>query len=113
MVGFLETEIKEAENSGDENVAHIGFLKKRLSALKANMAEFLVGGVTIADRDAVKDLVEDAIKNCKSASKYGVGYAANWEALYACRKITFDDQLQNDIHLAIAISYYEIQEILY
>ena len=112
MVNFLEEEIRNAQDT-DGTIKEIATYKRRLSALKSNMVEIFVGGITVADRDAYKDLVEDAIKNCKSASKYGVGFAANWEALYACRKITFDDQLQNDIHLAIAISYYEIQEILY
>jgi hypothetical protein len=56
-------------------------LKRRLSALKANMVDYLVGGVTISERDALKDLVEDAIKNCKSAALYGVGYAANYMGL--------------------------------
>ena len=118
LVGFLETEIKEAENSGDENAAHIGFLKKRLSALKANMAEFLVGGVTIADRDAVKDLVEDAVKNCKSALKFGVGYAANFEGLRASyeniiNNIEDEDQASKDIAKLIFNAYFNISEILY
>ena len=45
------------------------------------MAEYLIGGVTIADRDATKDLAEDAIKNCLSEAKYGVGNAANFDSL--------------------------------
>jgi hypothetical protein len=82
------------------------------------MVEYLVGGITVAERDAYKDLVEDAIKNCKSAAKYGVGYAANWEGLFACYKINqlpgeIDTHLHKNILDAITISYYEIQEILY
>ena len=117
MVGFLETEIKEATGAGDENPAHIGLLKKRLSALKANMAEFLVGGVTIADRDATKDLVEDAVKNCKSSLKYGVGYAANFEGLRASYINATEDisktKAGQDIATTIFNAYFNISEILY
>ncbi len=116
MVGFLETEIKEAENAGDENPVHVGLLKKRLSALKANMAELLVGGVTIADRDATKDLVEDAVKNCKSSLKFGVGYAANFEGLRAAYiNLTSSDKSEESKEIAKTIfnAYFNISEILY
>ena len=121
----METEIKEAENGGEENVAHIGLLKKRLSALKANMAEFLVGGVTISDRDAVKDLVEDAVKNCRSALKLGVGYAANFEGLRASfenvNNLSSDNKtyvdrdylISQEIANLIFNAYFNISEILY
>ena len=79
MVNFLQTEIDNCK--GTESASEIGLLKKRLSALKANMVDYLVGGVTISERDANKDLVEDAIKNCKFASLYGVGRAAKFEGL--------------------------------
>ena len=79
MINFLETEIDNAKDT--ENANHVGFLKKRLAALRSNLVDYLVGGVTIADRDMKKDLVEDAIKNCKSASLYGIGYAANYMGL--------------------------------
>ena len=117
MVNFLEEEIRNAQDT-DGTISEISLYKKRLSALKSNMVEYLVGGITVAERDAYKDLVEDAIKNCKSAAKYGVGFAANWEALYACNSIAkldknLDNDLCNAILDAITISYYEIQEILY
>ena len=119
MVGFLETELKEAENAGDESAANIGLLKKRLSALKANMAEFLVGGVTIADRDAVRDLVQDAVKNCKSSLDYGVGYAANFEGLrasyqnYLNRNNEMCEIVSREIAALLFNAYFNIAEILY
>lgn len=79
MVKFLETELETTT----EDASYKGTIRKRLSSLKANMVDYLVGGITIAERDQKKDLVEDAIKNCKSAAKYGVGYAANFEGLRA------------------------------
>lgn len=120
MVNFLEEEIKNAEET-DGTISEIALYKKRLSALKSNMVEFLVGGITVAERDSYKDLIEDAIKNCKSASKYGVGFAANWETLYAIHTMDKEDLKNNSIEdelfmailEAIEISYYEIQEILY
>ena len=116
MINFLEEEITHAEET-DGTTSEISLYKKRLSALKSNMVEFLVGGITIAERDARKDLVEDAIKNCRSATLYGVGYAANWEALRAGNELwsnnSIDNELEKSILDAILIAYNEIQEILY
>ena len=115
MINFLESEIKnnEATNNANEN----GLLKKRLSALKANAVDYLVGGVTISDRDALKDLVEDAVKNCRSASKTGVGYAANFEGLRACfirySNESDEEGVKKDIINALLVAYYDISKILY
>lgn len=114
LINFLKTEIENTKST--DSAGEIGLLKKRLSALKANMVEYLVGGITISDRDATKDLVEDAIKNCKSASLYGVGYAANFEALRASYSYLYDvneDTIEADIARCIFTSYYQITEILY
>ena len=126
LIKFLETEIEVGKES--ENAHEIGLLKKRLSALRANMVDYLVGGVTIAERDMKKDLVEDAIKNCKSASMYGVGYAANFEGLKNSYKITQDyvkdkypiaddnpkiNLIYNDIAQCIFASYCDAAKILY
>lgn len=117
LVNFLETEI--ANTKSTDTAGEIGTLKKRLSALKANMVEYLVGGITIAERDAIKDLVEDAIKNCKSAALYGVGYAANFEGLsksfeYLEKLYNIEkDEITEDIARCIFASYYDITEILY
>lgn len=125
MINFLETEI--ANTKSTDSAHDIGLLKKRLSALKANAVDYLVGGITIAERDATKDLVEDAIKNCKSATLYGVGYAANFEGLYHSFKLCketmnhdHDDkvvetvsELELDIMRAIFAAYCEATAILY
>lgn len=117
MVNFLETELT-AQLSGDKDPNHIGLLKKRLSALKANMVDYLVGGITISDRENIRDLVEDAVKNCKSAAKYGVGYAANFEGLKAACTILNSDKyndndIKKDIVKAIFLAYCGISKILY
>ena len=114
LINFLEAEIANVKSTA--TAGEIGTLRKRLSALKANAVDYLVGGVTIAERDAIKDLVEDAIKNCKSASLYGVGYAANFEGLLASKKY-FDTMTEYNLKSAIAgaifVSYRDISEILY
>ena len=76
IITFLEAELKNARNTG-ANAGAIGSLKRQLNAVKANMVEFFVGGISISDRDAVRDLVEDAVLNCRSAATNGVGYGAN------------------------------------
>jgi chaperonin GroEL (HSP60 family) len=118
LINFLETEIANAKST--DTAGEIGLLKKRLSALKSNMVDLLVGGITITERDYKKDLVEDAVKNCKSAAKYGVGRAANFEGLNASLEVVsnFDEDdtvsdIEKDIAKAIANSYIKISKILY
>lgn len=120
MIKFLETEIEAEKKSG--NAKEVGLLKRRLSSLKANMIDYLVGGVTVAERDATKDLVEDAIKNCKSATLYGTGYAANYEGLAASLTVAmsndlggdeFESIIKRDIANCIFISYLDTTKVLY
>lgn len=117
MVNFLETEIENMKATDNPN--ELGLLKKRLSALKANMVEYLVGGITVSERDATKDLVEDAIKNCKSAAKYGVGRAANFEGLIhslrtlKSKRVNVENLIEEDIAGSIFGAYCDITEILY
>ena len=125
MVNFLETEIANAKAT--DSATELGILRRRLSSLKANTVDYLVGGVTISDRDALKDLVEDAVKNCKSATLYGVGYAANFEGLRASYNIftKYDDlcaetddsaeeeEIKHEIAYEIFFSYIDISRILY
>ena len=118
MINFLETEI--ANTKSTDSAVELGLLRKRLSSLRANTVDYLIGGVTISDRDALKDLVEDAVKNCKSAAKYGVGYAANTEALRASMLVAKDyfldldkDSVKRDIAKSIYFAYADIATILY
>lgn len=86
QVKFLEDALKKAIAEG-ENANTIGSIRRRLNSLKANMVEYIVGGISVADRDSLKDLIEDAVKNCRSASINGYGYGANFEALMAINKL--------------------------
>lgn len=108
MVAFLESEIKNATENG-ENIREIGTLKRRLHSLKSNMVELFVGGITQADRDAERDLVEDAVLNIRSAANNGVGFAANMSAVVAINTIknrqTDTDAITYSIFNMIAHAY--------
>lgn len=118
LVSYLKAEIKKATDE-NEDIVVVGRLKKRLNCLEANMVEFLVGGISISDRDALRDLVEDAVLNCASAAENGVGRAANFEGLSAifklCNEIDYDkdDYVEIKIKEAILAAYYKAAHVLY
>lgn len=112
IISFLEKQI-EMESMDKNNIEGITILKKRLHSLTANFVEYLVGGVSAADRDNVKDLVEDAILNCRSAAVSGVGYGAGFEGLVACEQMLVGDGLRSEIEDIIYDAYYEVMYNLY
>ena len=69
----------------------IGLLKRRINAYKANMVEIFVGGISETDRDSLRDLVEDAVLNCRSAASEGIGFGANFEAFRAFNYLLAED----------------------
>lgn len=77
LLSFLETSLSKAKENGEDAHA-IGTLKRRIHSLRSNLVEVSVGGISPTDRDALRDLVEDAVKNCRSAAANGVGYGANF-----------------------------------
>ncbi len=108
LVEYLESELKVAyEENEDNNVT--GNLKRRINSLKANMVEYLIGGISVSDRDSLRDLVEDAVKNCRSAAKDGFGYAANFEGL----RESYNKSNESSIFHLIYNAYYELSELLY
>lgn len=112
---YLERQIKKLEVEGN-NTIDIYTLKKRLHSLKGKMVEIYIGGVTVADRDAERDLLEDAVLNCRSATLSGVGYAANFEGLRAASEIYYKYNADSDekkIATIIFDAYNEITKILY
>ena len=76
------------------------------------MVDFLIGGITIADRNNLKASVEDAILNCRSASENGVGYGANFMAWKAINDIIEEDE-SNSMLLSLKTAYDNIIKILY
>lgn len=112
LINFLESQIK-IESQDKNNINTLTRLKKRLHSLTANFVEYLVGGVSAADRDNVRDLVEDAVLNCRSASEYGVGYGAGYEGLRSSSSIAVNGDLQGEIRNIIYNAYFEVMKNLY
>lgn len=114
QVNFIEQELKLAEEQDSGEVTYD--LKRRLNSLKANMVDYLVGGVTVTDRDSVRALVEDAVKNIRSAANNGVGYGANYEGLRAIYKyVNSEDYNPEEDYIAqpILSAYEKVTEMLY
>lgn len=119
QINFLEQELKVAIDD-NESIDVIGNLKRRIHSLKANMVDYFVGGINVTDRDSVRDLVEDAVKNIRSASEDGVGYGTNFEGLRASRNVInriresdeYDDLTIEMVDL-INTAYIKMSKILY
>lgn len=111
--------VKDAEEEATrkaEDVLEINRLRKRLQSLKANYVEYMVGGISIADREAKRDLVQDAIRNCRSAAKEGIGYAANFEGLRAAQEVlsaSIDGSVEKEMTSVIFDAYKRIVGKLY
>lgn len=114
QLDFLEAELKRAIETG-EDASVTGKLKRRLNSLKSNMVDFLIGGVTVTDRDSLRDLVEDAVLNCRSACKNGVGYGANFEGLRASVELmsSCTDNKTKEMYEIILNAYTGLSNILY
>ena len=96
MINHITQELDIAyKNNEDNNVT--GNLKRRLNSLKTNLVEYLIGGITVTDRDSIRDLVEDAVLNCRSAAKHGVGYGANFEAFRVIDRMIFEAEVEQNV----------------
>ena len=116
LLEYLEAELKNLqETSTDLKDIHV--LKKRIQSLKSCLVEYLIGGITPMDRDALRDLVEDAVLNCRSAAKFGYSAAANavalWEIkLFEAELGDTENSLYKDIVSLLADAYEELQTTL-
>ena len=113
LLSWLETEYDRAVEEGRSAQERYA-LKRRITSMKSILIEYFVGGVSIADRDANRALIEDAIKNISSAVINGVGYGASIEgyrASYMAPKN--EDNLVEDMIRIIKGAYEEILTILY
>lgn len=114
-IDFLQGQIDKLNIEGNETT-EIYNCKKRLNSLKGKMVEIYIGGVTVADRDAERDLMEDAVLNCRSAALNGVGYAANYEGFRAVDEIIKNGVIRYNTENYFKIifeAYLEISEMLY
>lgn len=115
MLNYLETQVEKCKQE-DAGIEAISRAKRRLNSLKGNMVDFLVGGVTLADRSNLKASVEDAVLNCRSAAVNGVGYGANYMAWQAINSIYDASDYDADTIAAINIlctAYSTLLNILY
>lgn len=111
LLSYLDTELKRARDEG-EDINVIGTIKRRLNSLKRNMVEIFVGGITMADRDTVRDLVEDAVLNCRAAVETGACSAANVTTYHTMFNMFNADNLFV-IHCAEASLREHICEVLF
>lgn len=115
IVTFLEAELEKAKKDG-QDASVTGNLKRRINSLKANMVEYLIGGISTGDRDSIRHSVEDAVLNCRSAAANGVGYAANFEAARAIDSILHvkEEQItEQTVLTTISPSLYMMIDIIF
>jgi len=107
MVAYLKTQIDkcEAEDAGVEATARA---KRRYNCFKGNMVDFLIGGITLSDRNNLKASVEDAVLNCRSAAINGVGYGANYMAYSTLMEMKNDSNYCGDAVVDILYDAYEM-----
>ena len=99
-----------------DNIVEIATLKRRINAFKSNLVEIFVGGISLTDRDALRDLVEDAVLNCRSAAINGYGRGANFEGYIAFDKLLGDSDITDDgynIYQIILNAYENLYARLY
>ena len=110
IVNFLEAQYKSLASQGG-NVGALGSLKRQLNAVKSNMVELFIGGISISDRDSLRDLVEDAVLNTRSAAQYGVGYGANTMGYYVISEMLKSGKYDGGVDnmLEILLSAYREQ----
>lgn len=115
LLNFIEQELEMSKKNG-EGIGTIATLKRRLNSLKANLVDYFIGGISTIDRDSVRDLVEDAVLNCRSACKNGVGYGSNFEGFRAVNELKNNriyDTLYGDMLQIIYNAYMNVLVNLY
>ena len=111
MLSYLETQVEKCKQE-DAGIEAISRAKRRLNSFKGNMVDFLVGGVTLADRANLKASVEDAVLNCRSASRDGVGYGANYMAWQALNELDRENTYTAGYEV-LYLAYEKLLNILY
>ena len=113
LLEFLKRQIDKniEEGAGINDIARA---KRRYNSLRGNMVDFLIGGVSQSDRDALKAAVEDAVLNCRSAAVNGVGFGANYMALKALHEMKQDPKWENDLLVDMLYkAYRKLTKVLY
>lgn len=88
IIGNLEAKLKIAqETPGNFTQGTASELRNRIAVLKNKMAVINVGGTTDQERNATYDLIEDAVKACRSALKHGYTVGGNYAVPVAYKGI--------------------------
>lgn len=106
LLASLEAQLAQLDTV-KESATEVNVLRRRIQSLKCNMVDYLIGGVSYTDRDALKDAVEDAALNCRSAAKEGIGYAANFEGLRAAHEVAEVTSNLSPIREAVSNAVYK------
>lgn len=112
LLSWCENEL-EREKSENKNSKAAYDLKRRINSLKSNLIEYFVGGISIADRDSDRALLEDAIKNCRSAIANGVGSGGNVEGFRVIKDYMTITPIERKIVDIITGAYQDIIDLLY
>lgn len=87
-------------------------LKKRVSKLTGVMSTIYVGGQTPMEKLANYDLVEDAVKACESAYKYGINIGCNLAIPMAIKKIVAEDEITERFYTLIYFAFIDVYRTL-
>lgn len=113
MLSYLKTQIEKCKNE-DAGVEATARAKRRYNCFKGNMIDFLIGGITLSDRNNLKASVEDAVLNCRSAAMNGVGYGANYMAFSTLSEMKNEEKYSGDAVVSILYDAYKmLLKILY
>lgn len=113
LIESLEAKLANMEETKTE-ITEMNKLRRRIQSLKCNMVDYLIGGISYTDRDAIKDAVEDAVLNCRNAAKFGVGNGANIEGFCAANKLAVENKDEKyNIYDIITTAYYELVSDIY
>lgn len=93
LVNNIESDLKQLQESEDDKVG-ISMLKRRLHSLTSTLVQYYIGGIAVSDRDACKDLAEDAVLNCRSAIVNGVGFGMCYESFRSC--LEYQEDMRED-----------------
>ena len=103
----MEQQLKGLQETSG-STTEIGLLKKRINSYKANQVEIYVGGISETDRDSLRDLVEDAVLNCRSAALEGYGFGANYEGFSAIHTLL----QKHENELGLSPDSQELQDVI-
>lgn len=113
MLSYLKSQIEKCKNE-DAGVEATARAKRRYNCFKGNMIDYLIGGITLSDRNNLKAAVEDAVLNCRSAALNGVGYGANYMAYSVLKEMKEEPKYSGDVVVGILYDAYEmLLKILY